>query len=50
MLKPHVAEFRKQLKNWRCRIELYFKHDPLMCSCGHTFQFDYLVKKEYNSS
>ncbi len=50
MLKPHVAEFRKQLKNWRCRIELYFKHDPLKCSCGHTFHFDYLVQKSYNTS
>ena len=50
MLKPHVAEFRKQLKNWRCRIELYFKHDPLMCSCGHTLHFDYLSIKVYNSS
>ncbi len=50
MLKPHVAEFRKQLNNWRCRIELYFKHDPLHCSCGHTFHFDYLVQKVYNSS
>ena len=50
MLKPHVAEFRKQLKNWRCRIELYFHHDPLICSCGHTFYFDYLVQKLYNFS
>ena len=50
MLKSHVAEFRKQLKNWRCRIELYFKHDPLKCSCGHTFHFDYLVLKSYNTS
>lgn len=50
MLKPHVAEFRKQLKNWRCRIELYFKHDPLICSCGHTFHFDYIVNPVYNSS
>lgn len=50
MLKPHVAEFRKQLKNWRCRIELYFKHDPLQCSCGHTLHFDYLVQKSYNTS
>ena len=50
MLKPHVAEFRKQLKNWRCRIELYFKHDPILCSCGHTFHFDYLVQKSYNTS
>ena len=50
MLKPHVAKFRKQLKKWRCRIELYFKHDPLVCSCGHTFHFDYIVKKSYNSS
>ena len=50
MLKPHVAEFRKQLKNWRCRIELYFKHDPLICSCGHTFHFDYIVNSVYNSS
>ena len=50
MLKPHVAEFRKQLNNWRCRIELYFKHDPLHCSCGHTFHFDYLVQKSYNTS
>jgi len=50
MVKPHVAEFRKQLKNWRCRIELYFKHDPLKCSCGHTFHFDYLVQKSYNTS
>ena len=50
MLQPHVAEFRKQLKNWRCRIELYFKHDPLKCSCGHTFHFDYLSIKVYNTS
>ena len=50
MLKSHVAEFRKQLRNWRCRIEISFKHDPLLCSCGHTFHFDYLVQKLYNSS
>ena len=50
MLKPHVAKFKKQLKNWRCRIELYFQHDPLICSCGHTFHFDYLVQKSYNTS
>ena len=50
MLKPHVAKFRKQLKNWRCRIELYFHLDPLKCSCGHTFHFDYIVKKSYNTS
>lgn len=50
MLKSHVAEFRKQPKNWCCRIELSFKHDPLLCSCGHTFHFDYLVQKSYNSS
>lgn len=29
MLKPHVSKFRKQLKNWRCRIKLYFKHAHL---------------------
>lgn len=50
MLKPHVAKIRKQLQNWQCRILLYFKHDPLTCSCGHTFHFDYLVQKVYNSS
>ena len=50
MFKPHVAKFKKQLKNWRCRIELYFQHDPLICSCGHTFHFDYLVQKSYNTS
>lgn len=50
MLKPHIAKIRKQLANWRCRIELYFKHDPLKCSCGHTFHFDYLVQKGYNTS
>lgn len=50
MLKPHVAKFRKQLKNWLCRIELYFKHDPIFCSCGYTFHFDYLVQKSYNTS
>lgn len=49
MLKPHVAKFRKQLKNWRFRIELYFKHDPLRYSCGHAFHFDYLVQKGDNS-
>ena len=50
MLKPHVAKFKNQLKNWSCRIEFYFKHDPLKCSCGHTFHFDYLVQKSYNTS
>ena len=50
MLKPHVAEVRKKLQNWQCRIILYFKHDPLVCSCGHTFHFDYLVQKSYNTS
>ena len=50
MLKPHVAKFRKQLQNWRCRIELYFKQDPLICSCGHTFHFDYISSKVYNTS
>jgi len=39
MLKSHVAEFRKKLKNWRCRIELYFLHDPLLCSCGNYMSF-----------
>ena len=50
MLKSHVAKFKKQLKNWRCRIELYFHIDPLKCSCGHTFHFDYIVNPVYNSS
>ena len=50
MMKPHVASLRKRLANWKCRIELYFKHNPLSCPCGHTFHFDYLVLKEYNSS
>lgn len=49
MLKPHVTKFKKQLKNWRCRIDLSFHHDPLVCTCGHTFHFDYLVQKEYNT-
>ncbi len=50
MLKPHVAKFRKHLRNWRCRIELYFHYDPLKCSCGHTFHFYYIVKKSYDTS
>ena len=50
MLKSHVAKFKKQLKNWRCRFELYFHRDPLICSCGHTFHFDYIFQKSYNTS
>lgn len=50
MLKSHVAKFRKQFKNWRCRVLLYFNQDPLKCSCGHTFRFDYLANIGYNSS
>ena len=50
MISPAVATVRKQLANWRCRIELYFKHDPLLCSCGYTFRFDYVSCKVYNSS
>ena len=50
MLKPHVAKFRNQLMNWRYRIILYFHQDPLICSCGHTFCFDYFVINSYNSS
>lgn len=50
MLSEKAFVFRKQFRNWRLRIELYFKRDPLLCSCGHTFHFDYLVCKGYNSS
>ena len=50
MLKPHVAKFRNQLMNWRCRIILYFHQDPLICSCGNTFCFDFFVINSYNSS
>ena len=50
MLKEHVVKFRKQLKNWRCRIMIYFNRDPLKCSCGKTFRFDYIVKGVYNTS
>ena len=45
-----VYKVRCKLQNWRCRIQLYFNADPLVCSCGHTFHFDYLVQKSYNSS
>ena len=44
MIKPHVTKVRKQLKNWK----LYFKYNPHICSCGHTFHFDYIVT--YNTS
>lgn len=50
MLKPHVARARKLIQNWACRLELYFKQNPLKCSCGHTFHFDYLSLKVYNTS
>ena len=50
MLKPHVAKFRNQLMNWRCRIILYFHQDTLICSCGNTFCFDFFVINSYNSS
>lgn len=50
MVKPHVSEVRKKLRNWPCRMELYFKHNPLICSCGHSFRFDYIVEKSYNVS
>lgn len=50
MLKPHVFNFRKQLKNWRCRIILSFNKDPLDCPCGHTLHFDYIVRNKYNTS
>lgn len=51
MMKPHVKKIRNSLKNWQCRIELYFKRNPLTCSCcGKQLHFDYLVQKGYNSS
>ena len=50
MVKPHVSEVRKKLQNWLCRMELYFKHNPLICSCGCSFRFDYIVEKSYNVS
>ena len=48
MLKPHVYKVRCKLQNWRCRIQLYFNADPLVCSCGHTFRFDYIANISYN--
>lgn len=50
MLKSHVAKFRKQFKNWRCRILLNFNQVPLKCTCGHTFHFDYITNIGYNTS
>jgi len=43
MLSHHVVKIRKQISDWNHRILLYFKHEPLLCSCGHYFRFDYVV-------
>ena len=50
MLSSTATKIRKQLSDWNHRILLYFKHEPLLCSCGHYFHFDYIVEKQYNSS
>lgn len=51
MVKSHVAKFKKTLKNWECRLGIYFNEYPLICSCcGHKLHFDYCLYKEYNTS
>lgn len=51
MMSSSVKKVHDKLKNWQCRIELYFKTNPLTCSCcGKQLHFDYLVRKKYNSS
>lgn len=51
MMSPTTKRVRDKLKNWVCRIELYFKTHPLTCSCcGNQLHFDYLIHKEYNTS
>ena len=51
MMSPISKKIKSQLRNWQNRIELYFKRNPLACSCcGKQLHFDYLVQKAYNST
>ena len=51
MMSPISKKIKSQLRTWQNRIELYFKRNPLACSCcGNQLHFDYLVQKAYNST
>ena len=51
MMSEITRKIKFKLKNWQNRIELYFKRNPLTCSCcGKQLHFDYLVQKAYNST
>lgn len=51
MMSNASKKIKTQLKTWAYRIELYFKRNPLICSCcGNQLHFDYLVQKAYNTS